>query len=431
MIYQCFTKGRGSKEFSLDLPRGSAIRMPIYIFTDINGKKEEVTLHQLPRFKREVKFNSENTYNDFSPKTMRKEDVVRVDIYNAAYISLTSRNASLDGFCYNKKVEFNLYNCKDVSIECRNVININSCYSVVFYSNPQFKGQNLNNVTIKKCVFLYNFFSYETELTFLPYKKKFTDVYFTNFHLPENLKKEFGVKSASFSVALKNPEELNKKIKEKVSGLDCFFCVYKRDTGYSDYKLAPVDIPKGYKLYYPYITTVGYEGAFFILYKSEKALQTFMRNIPFTALYAYQFDIYAELTGSKDFSFNMEWVEYPVTEFKIDIRSMRKLSLPKLKGFKSVFLSSGGSYFRFLGNEYINSSLEELDISSLELEHSYISYCSTAVLYGAKNLKKIRCKREIATAFIRNWAQALENLKRGADENMIPDPSNITWEYSD
>ena len=135
------------------------------------------------------------------------------------------------------------------------------------------------------------------------------------------------------------------------------------------------------------------------------------------------FDVFSEL----------EWVDVPLyNRFEpSNIFSYPKqLLLPKLKGFRNLNTQQKNNLSILTELMFSDFNSEKnvrfLDISSLSLKYFPIAFCDR-VLTRAKEIKKIRCKREIKSALIAHWDKK-RALSYMTD---LPDPNNITWEYSD
>lgn len=120
---------------------------------------------------------------------------------------------------------------------------------------------------------------------------------------------------------------------------------------------------------------------------------------------------------------DLEWIAQPIR--KIEPIALftypKKILLPKLKGFRREY----SQLDTFLCE--VNKNVDFLDISSLSLKYCPIDKFNR-VMSNANGIKKIRCKREVQRALVAKFREALS--KNPADTN-LPDPSNITWEYSD
>lgn len=425
MIYQCFTKGRGSKEFSYDTSGGSYIKSPRYVFIDANGKREEVN----PSIT-EVTLASEYDYKVFSPKTMQRADVKVIEAYNVANISLTGNNESIKGFCYNKNVEFNLYNCGEVGISCRNNVNVYSCGSVNIHSlylSDDFRDRQkpVNNVTIKKCGYLYLGVSSnlaEKKALLKQFKKKFSDIYSINAELSESERREFNTKCLCLDEKLNSLNGLEQNVQGFARGYECFCYNISKGYSFSGSVTIPSINVSGYKVLIPEKTMPYSNKTLILVYKSDKALQNFMENSPAAVL-----GIFCTPMASKLGAY-IEWIKYPTYNYTFSYGvTIPELFFPRLKGFKNYLPSSGLSMFMASYSSYHNPVY---DFSSLELAYLPLIFFHQSSLIGA-NIKKIRCKREMIRALISHFEKYNNSLTgRDANEKKVK-IENITWEYSD
>lgn len=424
MIYQCMAKGRGSKEFSYDALGGSYIKTPLYVFIDANGKREEVNPSTT-----KVTLVSEYDYEIFNPKTMQRADVRVIEAYNVADISLTGRYAQVKGFCYNKNVEFNLYNCGDVTISCKNNINVYSCGSVDIHSlylSDDYKERTkpVNNVTIKKCGYLKLGVSDDTaskKALLKRFKKKFSDIFSINVELSESERKEFNTKCLYLDERPKSLNGLEQMVQGFVRGYECFCYNISKGYSFSGSDTIPSINIHGYKVFIPDNSLASTSNYLLILvYKSDKALQNFMENSPVAVS-----GIFCTPKASKLGAY-IEWIKYPTSEYAISYSvNMPELFFPRLKGFKN-FMSYKNS--RFMASYYSHYN-PVYDFSSLELAYLPLTFFNSATLTGA-NIKKIRCKREMAKALISRFQEYNSSLTK-REENERVKIENITWEYSD
>lgn len=426
MIYQCMTKGRGSKEFSYDTSGGSYIKSPRYVFIDANGKREEVN----PSIT-EVTLVSEYDYEIFNPKTMQRADVRVIEAYNVANISLTGRYAQVKGFCYNKNVEFNLYNCGEVGISCKNNINVYSCgyiniHNLYINDNYEDRLSPINNVTIKKCGYLKLGVSDDTaskKALLKRFKKKFSDIYSINVELSESERKEFNTKCLYLDERPKSLNGLEQNVQGFVRGYECFCYNISKGYSFSGSDTIPSINIHGYKVFIPdnsLASTSNY--SLILVYKSDKALQNFMENSPVAVS-----GIFCTPKASKLGAY-IEWIKYPTYKYAFGYGvTIPELFFPRLKGFKNYLPSSELSMFMA---SYYSHYNPVYDFSSLELAYLPLIFFHQSSLIGA-NIKKIRCKREMIRALINHFQKYNNSLTgRNADKDKVK-IENITWEYSD
>lgn len=425
MIYQCFTKGRGSKEFSYDTSGGSYIKSPFYVFIGANGKREEVN----PGITK-VTLSSTSDYEIFNPKTMQRADVRVIEAYNVADISLTGNNESIKGFCYNKNVEFNLYNCGEVSISCKNNVNVYSCGSVNIHSlylsdDYTERTKPVNNVTIKKCGYLSLGISSnlaEKKALLKQFKKKFSDIYSINAELSESEKREFNTKCLYLDEKLNSLNGLEQNVQGFARGYECFCYNISKGYSFSGSDTIPSINVSGYKVLITEKTMPYSDKTLILVYKSDKALQNFMENSPAAVL-----GIFCTPTASK-LGAHIEWIKYPTYKYAFGYGvTIPELFFSRLKGFKNYLPSS--SYSSFMAS-YSSHYNPVYDFSSLELAYLPLIFFHQSSLIRA-NIKKIRCKREMAIALINHFQKYNNSLTgRDANENKVK-IENITWEYSD
>ena len=425
MIYQCFTKGRGSKEFSYDASGGSYIKSPRYVFIDANGKREEVN----PSIT-EVTLASEYDYKIFSPTTMQRADVRVIEAYNVADISLTGNNESIKGFCYNKNVEFNLYNCGEVGISCKNNVNVYSCGSVnihTLYLSDDYKERTkpVNNVTIKKCGYLNLGISSnlaEKKALLKQFKKKFSDIYSINVDISESERREFNTKCLYLEEKLDSLNGLEQRVQGFARGYECFCYNISKGYSFSGSDTIPSINVSGYKVLIPEKTMPYSDKTLILVYKSDKALQNFMENSSAAVL-----GIFCTPKSSKLGAY-IEWIKYPTYGYAFNYGvTITELFFPRLKGFKNFL--SGSAYSRFMCS-YHSLYNPVYDFSSLELAYLPLAFFQQSSLTGA-NIKKIRCKREMAKALIKHFQKYNNSLTgKNADRDKVR-IENITWEYSD
>lgn len=433
MIYQPVNKVKEDRFY--DTVAGGYMKNPLYVFIDAYGRREEVDILTTYVF-----FGEHDSTKVFKPKTMRREDVRVIEGYNVFFVSLFGLNENAreeeKGFCYNKNVEFHLYNCGKVNISCRNNIIVNSCGTVALSrsfigSEYEYNDKQLNNVTIKKCGYLeFDFFDTEQNKKSLKkFKKNFSDIFCTGVDLSESEIKEFNTKHLCMRESIDTSNGLEKIVQDIAKKYDCFCFHFNKNYKFSGSDtITNISVP-GYKVVIlrATVSTDTSRQSVILIYKNTKVLKKFMENSP--AIVSNSYNIFSAPESSKLGAY-IEWIRYPAYEFQIvTTLGLSEIFFPRLKGFKNYL--SGNTMATFIGGAlppYPSNYSPEYDFSSLEVAYlppDLFNYNSLVF----PNIKKIRCKREMAK-FLTQRFEKWNSSPYATTENAKVKIENITWEYT-